>query len=102
MGRTNFKDEKNGLTAWYCLGGVKNRPNDYFEGEILRNGKVVSKMFGNYAGYLDFDGVRYWDVREETNYRIKGIDLNSKECAPSDCRNRIDSIELKKGNIDLA
>jgi hypothetical protein len=100
IGKTEFKDLKNGLTAWYDLGGVKGRPSDYFKGEILKDGKVVSKMFGNYAGYLDFDEVRYWDVREETNYRIKGVEFGTRDCIPSDCRLRIDSQSLKQNNVD--
>ena len=37
---------------------------DYMAGKIVQDGKVVSEMKGNYMGYMDFDGVRYWDVRE--------------------------------------
>ena len=59
-------------------------------------------MYGNYGGYIDFDKVRYWDVREESNYRIKGVDLESKDCIPSDCRLRPDSMSLKSGDIDQA
>jgi len=90
------------LTAWYELGSVKGRPADYFKGEILKDGKVVSNLFGNYAGYLDFDGVRYWDVREETNYQIKGVEFGSVDCTPSDCRLRPDSISVKQGNWEIA
>lgn len=90
------------MTAWYDIGGVKGRPSDYFRGEILKDGKVVCKLFGNYAGYIDFDGVRYWDVREETNYKIKGVELRTTDCIPSDCRLRIDSIALKQNNVEEA
>jgi hypothetical protein len=67
-GRVNFKDPKNGLTGWYEINSVKKKPKDYFRGEIIKEGEVVSKMYGNYMGYIDFDGVRYWDVRDQTNY----------------------------------
>jgi len=36
----------------------------------MKDGRVVSKMFGNQMGYIDFDGMRYWDVRDQTNYRV--------------------------------
>lgn len=90
------------MTAWYDIGNVKGRPSDYFRGEILKDGKVVCKLFGNYAGYIDFDSVRYWDVREETNYKIKGVESGTIDCIPSDCRLRIDSIALKQNNVEEA
>jgi hypothetical protein len=39
------------------------RPSDYFEGVITENGKPASKFYGTYCGFLNFDGVRYWDGR---------------------------------------
>ena len=45
-------------------GGVKKNPVDYFKGEILHNGVPVNQIYGNYMGYADFDGVRYWDIRQ--------------------------------------
>lgn len=55
-------------------------------------------MFGNQMGYIDFDGVRYWDVREQVNYSIKGVDLG-KGTIGSDCRFRTDSAEHKANNM---
>ena len=49
-------------------------------------------------GYIDFDGIRYWDVREQVNYIIKGADLK-KEALQSDSRNRIDTIAYKAGDM---
>jgi hypothetical protein len=40
------------------------RPKDYFRGEIFKNGVKVSEFKGNYMGWLDFDGIRYWDLRD--------------------------------------
>jgi len=61
--RIEYKDERNGITAWYEPGSVKGKVQDFFKGEILKDGKVVSKIFGNYVGFLDFDKERLWDVR---------------------------------------
>ena len=46
-------------------------------------------MLGNYNGYLDFDGVRYWDVREkdEFYFPIAGEEPNS---LPSQASKRTD------------
>ena len=49
-------------------------------------------------GYIDFDGVRYWDVREQVNYYVKGVDLE-KLALPSDSRKRIDSVTYKAGDM---
>lgn len=67
-GRCEFEDKKNGITGWYEIGIDKKRPMDYFAGEITQNGRVVSRLLGNQMGYIDFDGVRYWDVRDQVNY----------------------------------
>lgn len=42
---------------------MKKKPSDYFEGNIIQNGKPVSKFYGSYCGFISFDGVRYWDGR---------------------------------------
>lgn len=46
------------------LGKVKNKPTDYMEGEIKSGKTVISKLFGSYMGFLEFDNVRYWDARD--------------------------------------
>jgi len=95
-GKIEFKDEKHGIYAWYEINSPdkgKGRPRDYFVGEIRKDGVVVSKMFGNYMGYIDFDEKRYWDIRQMHNFEITGADL-LKDALPSDCRNRQDSIKL--------
>jgi hypothetical protein len=97
-GRIDFEDKKNGLTAWYEISAEKKRPLDYFVGEIIKGDKVVSKMYGNQMGYIDFDGIRYWDVREQVNYIIKGVDMNNG-ALPSDSRKRIDSVAYKAGDM---
>jgi len=42
-------------------------------GEISKDGKVVSEIRGNYMGWIEFDGVRYFDVREMQNYKAVPI-----------------------------
>ena len=45
------------MTAWYEFGngGKKGRPKDYVKGEILKDGRVVSTIFGNMMSYLEFN-----------------------------------------------
>ena len=44
---------------------VFNRPQDFFTGEIICRGQKKSDVYGNYLGFIDFDGKRYWDIREQ-------------------------------------
>jgi hypothetical protein len=55
-------------------------------------------VFGNYMGYLDFDGERYWDARHMDNYEVN--DLPLRESLTSDSRNRPDIVELSKENVE--
>ena len=113
VGRCDFKDEKNGITAHYFLGrgGPKNGPKDYLIGEIQHNGKVVSELKGNYLGWLEFDGVRYFDVRSMQNYRPKPMSndvkcSNSSNSRPrklaSDCIDRADCLAFLDGQVEKA
>ena len=42
---------------------------------VYKGNKVVSKFGGNYLGFIDFDGRRYWDVRdgEVVDYEINKV-----------------------------
>ena len=100
-GTLTFTDEKNGLTASVVIGGAgKKYPKDYFNGEIKCGEQVVSKIFGSYMGYIEFDGLRYWDERRSTTYEIVGTELS--EALPSDWRNRLDTILHQEGNMEAA
>lgn len=78
--------------------GVKDKLTDYLEGNITdKNGGVICKVFGSWIGYLDFDGVRYWDVRQ-----IKPATIDYKPNLPSDSGNRKDLQFLKSGLVDEA
>jgi hypothetical protein len=39
------------------------RTQDYFTGEIHMFGKKIMDLNGNYMGYMDVGGVRYFDIR---------------------------------------
>lgn len=55
----------------------------------------MSKFYGTYCGFLDFDGVRYWDGRHLQGFKIR---LEDKPLE-SDFRNRPDLQTLKEGKI---
>ena len=65
IGTVTFEDEKNGITAELTIGSERGKPRDYFSGAISRDGNVVCKLSGTYMGYVDFDGKRYLDIRQQ-------------------------------------
>ena len=58
-------------------------------------------IYGNYMGYMDFNGVRYFDVREvrEVWNPIKSIGSSSLQ---SDCTKRLDGVILRTGDVESA
>merc|ERR1740123_670785 len=63
-GKIEYWDNKNNLYAYVDIGNVKKHSQEYFEGEIQHKGKCVSKVFGNYCGYMEIGGERWWDHRK--------------------------------------
>jgi len=72
IGEFHFKDLKNGFELNLKLDNVKKKPSDYFQGEVKLKNIVVSKIYGTYCGYIEFGGIRYWDIRD--NIDIKTIE----------------------------
>ena len=75
---------------------------------MRRDGSVASEIFGSYMGYVEFDGVRFWDIRQQVNYLP--VDISKKEkttkdgvfplVLPSDSTYRLDSLTLEAGNVE--
>lgn len=63
-------------------------------------GEELSTLNGNYMGYIEFDNKRYWDVRDQQLYEIKGLPL--EQVLESDSRKRKDSQALLAGDVDDA
>lgn len=80
------------------LGKVKSKPTDYFEGEIKKGKTTLSKCFGSYMGFADFDGVRYWDARIIKPFAMQIF----KSTLESDHAKRTDRICMIEGNMDKA
>lgn len=63
LGSIDFVDKENNIRCLVTIGKVKKKPSDYISGEITINGNVASKVSGSYNGFIEFDGIRYWDFR---------------------------------------
>lgn len=63
VGDMEFIDEITGISCKFTL-GKGGKLSDYFEGDIVdKEGKALSHFKGSYLSYIEFDGVRYWDIR---------------------------------------
>lgn len=105
-GTITFSDTQNQLEAVMTLGKVKKRPTDYVEAEIKQSGKIASKMYGSYMGFLEWDGVRYWDARDILPFRIKVNFTITYQVEPSslqsDHSTRSDLNLMLTGDLDAA
>lgn len=80
------------------FGNVKKKPTDYLRGTILNSAGIeVSRLEGTYLGYLEWDGVRYWDARH-----VRPFPINYLQVLASDSETRKDICVLRTGNVDLA
>jgi len=110
LGIQTFTDEKNKIRCRISFGnpeGKRGLPSDYFEGVIERydpsnpekeGTEVVSNVDGSWVGFVDFDKVRYWDVRTTEKMTMS----KPKNLLPSDSVFRGDSIALKKKDYNTA
>ncbi|CAK70450.1 unnamed protein product (macronuclear) [Paramecium tetraurelia] len=98
QGALSFVDEVNNLNCIVQLGKVKNKPTDYFEGEIKQGKTVLSKLFGSYMGFADFDGIRYWDARVIKPFAMQILKSN----LDSDHTKRTDRICMIAGDMNKA
>jgi hypothetical protein len=58
----------------------------------------VSKVYGSYLSFIDFNNIRYWDIRE--NVPIKLIDVDHHIKSSSVLRD--DRLYLKQGKLNEA
>lgn len=76
------------------------KKSDYCWGEILRDGQRVAEITGNYVGFLDFDGIRYWDYRE--GVAVHQPIEHSVNVLQSDATQRTDGQFLRTRPVDEA
>lgn len=53
-------------------------------------------------GFIDFNKVRYWDIREQEKVWFPIIKLESEETLASDASKRLDSLTLRNGTSEEA
>jgi hypothetical protein len=114
-----FVDEKNNLSCDLVLNpdglgffkGLFSKaksPSDTVRGQILLRpadatekdkGTVLGEITGSWLGYLDIDGVRYWDIRDTP---LASQPIPTAEPLMSDSRFRDDLRYLLEGNTELA
>lgn len=92
-GRLDFKDVANNIYGQITFGCVKKKTQDYFKGEIYQNGKYAADIDGNYMGFMDIYGKRYFDVRELDRV-WNPLSARGPSSLPSDSTKRMDSNKL--------
>ena len=58
---------------------------------------IDGKVYGSYLEFIEFNGVRYWDIRE--NIPINSIDVDNKLKSSSNLR--LDKINLELSKKDI-
>ena len=76
----------------------QNKIQDYIKGAIWQFGQEIYVIEGNYNGFLDFNGERYWDIRETKIFEV--IPSPASSTLPSDSRCRMDLIAGKSEGKD--
>jgi len=98
LGEIKFTDLTNGFECILKFNTVKKKPSDFFTGEIKIKGITVSKILGSYLSFIEFNGIRYWDIRE--NVKIKSMEVHQQ--IPSSSSLREDRILLEQKKLEQA
>ena len=100
LGQMEFIDIENGIESKFTLGNdPNNKLSDCFIGEIKdKNGNILSTFNGSYLSHIDFDGFRYWDIRN--NIDIEGFPVKNQ--IPSSSIYRKDMMCLYERKIEEA
>lgn len=90
--------DSEGHTCLINIGKIRGKPSDYLEGQVKKqDSDTICTLTGTYLGYLEFDRVRYWDVRESHPFSIKYTQVLASD---SECRK--DIVTLRSGDINAA
>ena len=101
QGTVEFNDTENDLKGIieFSASHSWSTPQDFITGRILAKGEAISTLRGNYMGFLDFDGVRYWDVREAEKWYFPMYDWETNPL-PSDANRRLDVTTFKTKTVE--
>jgi len=83
------------------LGTVKKKSQDFFKGGITCKGIPCGEIYGNYMGFFEIDGKRYWDIRSNNTLHHKIVPIGNRSLQ-SDSTWRRDSEILKTGDYNQA
>jgi hypothetical protein len=105
-GKLILNDKVNNVTAEMEFDNVRWKASDYFQGDIRKNGHRVSKIYGSYMGFINFDDKRYWDysVVQPYQFTVLKSELesdHSRRSGNNDKPNE-DRNHLLKGRVDEA
>ena len=96
-GTFEYEEKNLGIKCQLKLGGIKGKPTDLITGDIIYGDQKVS-VYGSYLSHLDFNEVRYWDIRE--NFPIQLIELDNG--LPSSSIYRQDRVSLEENKLKEA
>ena len=74
----------------------------------MQGEQQLCEIFGNYMGFIEFNGERYWDVRDQVNFSVQPIPEEETVTdlpgslplrIASDCSLRADSLALIGGDV---
>lgn len=94
-GEVKYIEKNLNVSCVVKIGKRKGEPSDCIYGEVMIGNKVVSVLKGSYMSYIEFDDVRYWDIRQ--NYPIQIIEKSKN--LPSSSLYREDRTLLEEGKI---
>jgi len=98
VGDMEFVDNDNNIYCKLNFGKVKKKASDYIEGQITVNDKVVANISGTCLGWIEIDGMRYFDFRYSLPFKFE----DEPSSLPSDFRYRLDYLHLKNGYLEIA
>jgi hypothetical protein len=61
----------------------------------MLKGIKVCKVYGSYLSFIEFNDVRYWDIRE--NIPVKSFEMTDQ--LPSSSAVRLDRVLLEQSNL---
>jgi len=103
IGRVDFEDKQNEITAHVDFGAYNFKKQDYFWGEIFVKGEMKHEILGNYMGYCDIGGVRYWDYRDKKRIHFPlDYEAPADQTLESQSTKRTDGIFLVNNPIEEA
>mmetsp|Transcript_17499 Transcript_17499/g.27083 ORF Transcript_17499/g.27083 Transcript_17499/m.27083 type:complete len:430 (+) Transcript_17499:328-1617(+) len=106
LGTQSFVDKKNKLRVVITYNSRSGLPSDFFQGVLEKfdpanpdqEGEMLSSIEGSWVGFVDFDKVRYWDIRNSSKQTL----TETPNALTSDSRRRTDRNALDAKDYEKA